>query len=120
MATDDPTSSRLKILRGGYIPLPLYGKTPPAYGKNNQRKGLADWQTLDNVTRAQIDMWGKTWPDAGNTGILTRTTPALDLDIVNEAAARAVEDLVRERFEERGYVLVRIGKPPKRALLFRA
>ena len=40
MATDDPTSSRLKILRGGYIPLPLYGKTPPAYGKNNQRKGL--------------------------------------------------------------------------------
>ena len=31
----------------------------------------------------------------------------------------AVEELARERFEERGYVLVRIGKAPKRAVLLR-
>src|SRR5262249_21191230 len=29
------------------------------------------------------------------------------------------EDLVRERFEERGTISVRIGLPPKRAILFR-
>jgi hypothetical protein len=46
--------------------------------------------------------------------------PVLDLDILNEEAARALEDHVRERFEERGYILVRIGKPPKRAIPFRA
>jgi hypothetical protein len=34
-------------------------------------------------------------------------------------AAAAVEDLARERFEERGCLLVRYGKAPKRALLFR-
>jgi hypothetical protein len=32
---------RLALLRGGYVPIPLYGKTPPVYGKNNARKGLA-------------------------------------------------------------------------------
>ena len=36
-----------------------------------------------------------------------------------EPAAEAIEDLARERFEERGYFLVRIGKAPKRAVLFR-
>ena len=62
---------------------------------------------------------GKTWPDAQNTGILTRTMPTLDLDILNEEAARALEDHVREHYEESGPILVRIGKPPKRAIPFR-
>ena len=92
---------------------------PPAYGKNNPHSGLAGWQNLTAVTDEQIVMWARTWPDAVNTGILTRNAPALDLDILSEEAVRACEDLVRERFEERGYILVRIGKPPKRAILFR-
>jgi predicted P-loop ATPase len=103
----------------GYLPIPLFGKEPPIYGKNNKHKGLSGWQLLDNVTPEQIDMWSKSWPDANNTGILTRITPALDLDILHEDAAVAAENLVRERFEERGYILVRIGLPPKRAILFR-
>jgi hypothetical protein len=97
----------------------LFGKEPPIYGKNNKHKGLDKWQLLNNVTRDMLEIWGKSWPNASNTGILTRLTPALDADILNEDAAKAVEDLVRERFEERGYILVRIGLPPKRAILFR-
>ena len=31
----------------------------------------------------------------------------------------AIEELTRERFEERGWFLVRIGQPPKRAIVFR-
>ena len=116
---DDATACRLALVHHGYTPLCLYGKTPPVFGRNNERKGLAGWQHLANVTSAQIHMWQQTWPDATNTGILTALTPALDLDILNELAAIAVEDLVRERFQERGYILVRIGKPPKRAILFR-
>jgi hypothetical protein len=64
-------------------------------------------------------MWARVWPDATNSGILTAATPALDLDLLNELAAIDVEDLVRKRFEEHGRILVRIGKPPKRAILFR-
>jgi len=64
-------------------------------------------------------MWAKIWPDALNTGVLTRNVPTLDLDILNEEAVRACEDLVRSRCEEAGPILVRIGNPPKRAILFR-
>jgi hypothetical protein len=119
MTAQEVLERRLTLCANGYTPLPLFGKEPPIYGKNNKHKGLDKWQLLDNVTREMVEMWGRSWPDACNTGILTRLTPALDADILNEEAAKAVEDLVRERFEERGYVLVRIGLAPKRAVLFR-
>jgi RecA-family ATPase len=116
---DKVLALRLALLRGGYLPIPLFGKAPPVYGKNNSKKGLGNWQKLENISYEQIKMWGRTWPDAANTGVLTRLTPALDLDLLNEAAAVAGEGHVRERFEERGYVLTRIGRAPKRAILFR-
>jgi Family of unknown function (DUF5906)/Bifunctional DNA primase/polymerase, N-terminal len=114
-----PLDLRLALCAAGYIPIPLYGKEPPIYGKNNPRKGLSGWEQLDTVTAQMLAMWDQTWPDAVNTGILCKHTPALDLDILNEAAVRAAEDLVRQRFDERGSILVRIGWPPKRAILFR-
>ena len=115
----DASALRLALLRGGYLPIPLYGKVPPVYGKNNQRGGLGKWQTIETLSYEQIEMWARTWPDAINTGVLTRTAPTLDADILNEDAARAVEELVREHYEESGYVLTRIGLPPKRAFPFR-
>ena len=119
MTARDVVTLRLTLLRGGYLPIPLYGKVPPAYGKNNKRKGLSGWQKIETVSYEEIQMWGRTWPDAINTGVLTRTTPTLDADILNEAAAVAIEELVREQYEEAGCVLTRIGRPPKRAFLFR-
>jgi bifunctional DNA primase/polymerase-like protein len=119
----DVTALRRALIAAGFTPLPLFGKEPPAFGKrkkNNDHGGLSGWQKLHEVTPEQIDMWGRTWPDAINTGILTRFAPALDLDLLVEEAAIAAEDFVRARCEERGAVLVRIGKPPKRAILFRA
>src|SRR5215472_11924815 len=115
----DVRERRLQLVATGYTPVPLFGKVPPSYGKNNKRKGLSGWQNLQDITAEQVEMWSRTWPDARNTGCLTRLMPALDLDILNEDAVCAIEDHVRERFEERGHVLVRIGKPPKRAVLFR-
>jgi len=113
---------RLHLCKQGFIPLPLYGKEPPVYGKNNKRKGLTEWTALRNVTRQQIEMWGKTWPDALNTGVLARDAPALDIDILNEPAARAVEELARKILfdpEEQDDVYVRFGLPPKRLIPLR-
>ena len=76
----------------GYTPVPNHGKIPP----------LKDWQNLQGVTHEQLRMWGLSWPDAINTGVLTRTVPTFDVDILNEDAARAVEDMVREHYEETG------------------
>jgi len=110
---------RHQLRAAGYCPIPLYGKEPPRYGKNNPKKGLAGWQTFHDVTPEMVDMYSKTWPDAMNTGCLTFNMPVVDIDILNEEAARALEDHVREHFEERGYLLTRIGRPPKRAIPFR-
>jgi hypothetical protein len=98
---------RLQLRQYGYMPIPLFGKVP----------ALKSWQTYTVISADMIRLWEKVWPDT-NTGCLTRYMPALDIDLLNEAAAVAVEDLVRERFEERGWILVRIGQAPKRALLF--
>jgi hypothetical protein len=100
---------RQALVDRGFTPVPLVGKRPP----------FKSWQKIENVSRAMLEAWGRNWPRATNTGILTARTPALDADILNEAAAVAVEELIRERFEDRGYVLPRIGKPPKRAVVFR-
>ena len=115
----DPRVLRHRLRETGYCPIPLYGKEPPAYGKNNKRKGLPRWQQLQEVTPEQIDIWARTWPEAFNTGALTRLMPTLDLDILNEDAVCTIEDHVRKHYEERGYILIRIGLPPKRAIPFR-
>jgi hypothetical protein len=44
---------------------------------------------------------------------------AIDIDIYNPEAAKAVEALVRKNFERRGKVLVRVGNAPKFAIPFR-
>jgi hypothetical protein len=93
----------------GYLPIPLYGKTPV----------LKEWQRLTVISNDMITLWAKVFPDAHNTGCLTRYMPTLDLDIFCEPAVIAIEDLVREHFSEHGDVLVRIGNPPKRAIPFR-
>ena len=119
MTAEEVLALRQQLRAAGYSPIPLYGKEPPIYGKNNKRKGLGGWEKLDSVTDEELVMWSKTWPDAINTGALTKHMPVLDADIINEEAARAIEDFVREHFEERGHILPRIGKPPKRAIPFR-
>ena len=116
---EEATALRRALVAAGYLPIPLFGKTPPNRD-NNKRKSFTGWSDITTVTDEMIVMWKKIWPDATNTGILTRNAPALDLDILNEEAVRACEDLVREHCEEAGPILVRIGQPPKRAILFRS
>jgi len=114
-----PTQLRHALRARGFSPLPLFGKEPPIYGRNNKNKGLGGWQELHNVTAAQIDLWGKTWPDANNTGVLARFMPTIDIDITFAEAAEAIETLAREWFEKKGCILVRVGQAPKRAILLR-
>ena len=101
--------TRLKLLGNGYIPTPCAGK----------RAVLDAWPKRLAPTALEIERWPRTAPAATNTGILTRPTPTLDIDILDPEAAAAVEDLVRERFEERGPVMTRFGLAPKRAIPFR-
>jgi RecA-family ATPase len=103
------TAIRCELRAAGYLPIPVEGKIPP----------LKEWQKRTDTNTQELELWERLFPLAKNTGLLTRTMPTLDIDILNPDAAVAVEDLVRERFEERGYILVRIGLSPKRAIPFR-
>jgi hypothetical protein len=109
---------RLQLIHMGFTPIPLFGKAPPSYRTSNSRRSFTGWQRLRDVTPEMIQMWARVWPDASNTGILCFNAPALDLDLLNEPAAIAVENLVRGRFGDDGPILVRIGNAPKRALFF--
>jgi len=100
---------RHRLMLAGYSPVPVSGKAPP----------LETWQTKHTTNDDELRLWDRDLPHARSTGVLTRLTPALDIDILSEDAAEAVEALARERFEERGYFLVRVGRAPKRAIIFR-
>ena len=108
----DPTAIeafRLQLRAGGFSPLPLNGK----------RALMEGWARLGDATEHEIRRWTRTRPAETNTGVLTRTSPAFDIDILDPEAAEAVERLARERFEESGVFPVRFGNLPKRAVLFR-
>jgi hypothetical protein len=107
--TSQVAELRMALRRAGFDPLPLDGKVP----------SLKRWQKQTGSNDISIGLWDTLYPYSTNTGALTKRTPALDLDILNPNAADAAEELVRERFEKRGFVLTRIGRAPKRAILFR-
>jgi Primase C terminal 2 (PriCT-2)/Family of unknown function (DUF5906)/Bifunctional DNA primase/polymerase, N-terminal len=101
------TQLRRQLLRDGFEPLPVIGKRPAIDG----------WQKIV-IDDAEIERWEKLL-HAGGTGLRTRCMPTFDADMLDSAAAAALEALVRKRFEGRGHVLVRVGKEPKRAIPFR-
>lgn len=103
------TALRLQLRKNGFDPIPVEGKEPHMNG----------WQTKLNVSNDEIRLWAKTYHLAHNTGALAKNTPGLDIDIMHEAAANAVEMLAREFFEEHGNIYVRFGRPPKRLIPLR-
>ena len=100
----EPHAARSAMLANGYVPIPLDGKKPILNG----------WQNM-TVNQQTIDGWGS----KGNTGMRTAFTPVFDIDILHEHAAQLIEEVVRNYLQERGTTLVRIGLPPKRAIVMR-
>jgi hypothetical protein len=104
------TELRLRLRHAGYEPVPLIGKAPR----------FDNWQKIaQDSTDFTIMNWETTLPAFENTGGLTRLMPSIDIDILQQDAAEAIEQLVYDRFEDRGYVLPRIGRAPKRAVPLR-
>jgi RecA-family ATPase len=112
---DSVADLRKKLRATGYSPIPIESNTkhPPL------EKGMQGWPTKIDVSDQEIELWSELYPSATGSGLIAQNTPAFDLDIQNEAAAEAAEEMVRRHFEDRGRVLVRIGQAPKRAIPFR-
>jgi hypothetical protein len=102
---DRVTRYRKELLAAGYSPVPANGK----------RIHLSDWQNI-RATPAIIDTWAITRTDHLNTGVLTRDTPFVDIDVTVEEVAEEIEALFESEIENSA---VRIGLPPKRSIPFR-
>ena len=106
LALNDARKARKRLLQAGFLPIPTVGKKALIRG----------WSDLV-ATEAIIDDWFYSQPEAFNTGIVTRTTPAVDIDVYDPDVADAIEALLWEVIGTRG--MIRFGEPPKRAALFR-
>jgi Bifunctional DNA primase/polymerase, N-terminal len=104
------TAVRLALLRNGYLPIPCKGKVPEG----------AEWQRRLQTNEREIGLWERVFPYAENTGCLTRTTPALDVDISDRNVCIVLLRRITERFDRHGAVLCRIGNPPRFCVPFKA
>jgi AAA domain/Bifunctional DNA primase/polymerase, N-terminal len=103
----DLTAQRKRLLAAGYAPVPANGKAVHITG----------WSSLQ-PTEADIEAWAHRRQGDTNTGILTRATPAVDIDVKDPAVADELQHLLFTMTGDNGRALVRIGQAPKRAILF--
>lgn len=103
-------------------PLAVYGErlmskgyaiVPIAVGKKTP--GFDNWQK-SRSSKNQLKEWLNDGHEHSGVGILTKNTPAIDLDIRDETIALEAEAKVREIV---GDAPLRIGMAPKRLMLFR-
>ena len=106
MLLDRATAYRKRLLAAGYSPIPVNGKAPP----------IAGWQDIEATNGPDRHGWVNKYADATNTGILTRTTPAIDIDVFDPAVADELQEIAERMI---GASAVRTGQAPKRAMLFR-
>jgi hypothetical protein len=91
------TALRLRLRKAGFDPIPARGKAP----------AISKWET-----KLRAD-------EARNTGIIAQRTPALDLDILDADAIEAAVKVISKKYPKDGRILVRTGKAPKAAIIFR-
>jgi len=100
-----PADIRNKLLRNGFVPLPLRDKGIFIKGWSREK---IDAKWLKRFARSR---------SMPNTGLRCDDLLAFDIDILDEDVADAIDDLICE--ETGGTDYCRIGRYPKRLLLFR-
>lgn len=90
-----------------------YEIVPIAVGK--KAPGFDNWSKTRS-TKQQHQEWVESGHRNSGVGILTKLTPAIDIDVRDERFALEAEAKAREIF---GAAPLRIGMPPKRLLLYR-
>ena len=108
-----------RLAANGYSILPLQpGAKKPGRFVRGEWRDYPDWTRHAEraTTDVEIALWEK-WPDAG-VGVVGGNVAAVDIDIKDEPElARRIEELARERLGDTP--AVRIGKAPKRMLIYR-
>jgi AAA domain-containing protein/bifunctional DNA primase/polymerase-like protein len=104
------TARRVRYLTLGYEPIPvLSGRKRPA---------LDSWQDIE-LDINTISAWANDRRGELSTGIRTRYTPGVDIDILDLAVADEVQQVLLNMIPQQGTILKRVGLPPKRLIPLR-
>lgn len=101
-----------KLRVNGYTVIPIYAPDADKKGAGKRPIGK-DWERTIN-DKEQIEGWAKKFTNNG-IGILTKYTPAVDIDVYDRDASLHMAGVIEKMF---GEVPCRIGKKPKRLYLF--
>jgi hypothetical protein len=107
------------LLDAGYRILPIQpGTKKPGMMRQGQWFDYPQWSRhgMRETTAYELDVWA-TWPDAA-IGVATGNVIAIDIDVPDEALAKGIQTLAFERLGVTN--AIRIGRAPKRLLLYRA
>jgi hypothetical protein len=108
-----------RLVTNGYAILPIGpGTKKPGQFKRGSWADYPEWNrhTERPTTEVEIATWSA-WPDCG-IGIVGGAVAAVDIDIVEDAElALQIEQLARDRLGDTP--ALRIGKAPKRMLIYR-
>lgn len=96
----------LRLVENGFRIIPVKA--------GQKRPGVDEWQMV-NATPALVRKWAQQGFADGNIGIITANNPAIDLDIYDAEMAEKMEAWCLSEF---GDTAVRIGRAPKRLLVY--
>ena len=95
-----------RLLEMGYLPLPIIPR--------QKNPAPSRWTTLP-INAAQVDAWSLQYPGHG-IGLRTGSLVGIDIDVLDADRAHALQALAFAQF---GCTLIRVGRWPKRLLLYR-
>ena len=108
-----------RLIANGYPIIPIQpGTKKPGCHRGGGWRDYPDWtrHAARATTELELAQW-RGWPDAG-IGIVGGAVAAVDIDIADDAElAHRIERLARERLGDTP--ALRIGRPPKRLLVYR-
>jgi hypothetical protein len=99
-------TAALKLLDNGYEPLPIRPR--------EKVPAVSGWQKT-NIDAPTVERWAREYRGSG-IGLRTGRLVVVDIDLLDPDRAHQVGQLVQDRL---GTTLVRFGRWPKRALLYR-
>jgi hypothetical protein len=108
-----------RLVANSYPILPIMpGTKKPGRFRNGAWSDYPDWtrHAARPTTEHELEVW-RTWPDVG-VGIACGPVIAVDIDITDPELALELERLCRTRLGETP--ALRIGRAPKRLLVYRA
>jgi len=108
-----------RLVANGYPILPIMpGTKKPGRFRNGAWSDYPEWTRHAEraTTEHELGVWS-TWPDAG-VGVVCGPVVAVDIDIENAELALELERLARARLGDTP--ALRIGRAPKRLLVYRA